>query len=503
MFGLGLLSGLLILPLVGAAFILMVRGSEEAVRSNARSAALVTTLATLVLSLVAWGRFDTASAAFQLTEDHAWLTEAIRFRLGVDGFSMPFVLLTTFLMPFCILASWTSIEKRVKEYMVAFLVLETTMIGVFVAQDLVLFYLFFEAGLIPMFLIIGIWGGKRRIYASFKFFLYTLLGSVLMLIAIMAMYWDAGTTDIAALLKHPFAPAMQTWLWLAFFASFAVKMPMWPVHTWLPDAHVEAPTAGSVILAGILLKMGGYGFIRFSIPMFPEASADFAPLVFALSVIAIIYTSLVALMQEDIKKLIAYSSVAHMGFVTMGIFTMTTQGIQGAMFQMVSHGLVSGALFLCVGVIYDRMHTREIAAYGGLVQRMPRYAVVFMVFTMANVGLPGTSGFIGEFLSLAGAFKANPWVAVLATSGVIFSAAYALWLYRRVVFGVIEKDNLKTITDLNTREMVVLVPLLVLVIWYGLQPGAILDVFAAPTAELLKSTEAALATAKSVALTLH
>ncbi len=503
MFGLGLLSGLLILPLVGAAFILMVRGSEEAVRSNARSAALVTTLATFVLSLLAWGRFDTASAAFQLTEDHAWLTEAIRFRLGVDGFSMPFVLLTTFLMPFCILASWTSIEKRVKEYMVAFLVLETTMIGVFVAQDLVLFYLFFEAGLIPMFLIIGIWGGKRRIYASFKFFLYTLLGSVLMLIAIMAMYWDAGTTDIAALLKHPFAPAMQTWLWLAFFASFAVKMPMWPVHTWLPDAHVEAPTAGSVILAGILLKMGGYGFIRFSIPMFPEASADFAPLVFALSVIAIIYTSLVALMQEDIKKLIAYSSVAHMGFVTMGIFTMTTQGIQGAMFQMVSHGLVSGALFLCVGVIYDRMHTREIAAYGGLVQRMPRYAVVFMVFTMANVGLPGTSGFIGEFLSLAGAFKANPWVAGLATSGVIFSAAYALWLYRRVVFGVIEKDNLKTITDLNTREMVVLVPLLVLVIWYGLQPGAILDVFAAPTAELLKSTEAALATAKSVALTLH
>jgi len=503
MFGLGLLSGLLILPLVGAAIILVVRGSEEAVRSNARSVALVTTLATFVLSLVAWGRFDTASAAFQLTEDHSWLTDSIRFRLGVDGFSMPFVLLTTFLMPFCILASWTSIEKRVKEYMVAFLVLETTMIGVFVAQDLVLFYLFFEAGLIPMFLIIGIWGGKRRIYASFKFFLYTLLGSVLMLIAIMAMYWDAGTTDIAALLKHQFAPAMQTWLWLAFFASFAVKMPMWPVHTWLPDAHVEAPTAGSVILAGILLKMGGYGFIRFSIPMFPEASAYFAPLVFALSVVAIIYTSLVALMQEDIKKLIAYSSVAHMGFVTMGIFTMTTQGIQGAMFQMVSHGLVSGALFLCVGVIYDRMHTREIAAYGGLVGRMPRYAVLFMVFTMANVGLPGTSGFIGEFLSLAGAFQANTWVAVFATSGVIFSAAYALWLYRRVVFGKLEKENLKTIPDLNAREMVVLVPLMLLVIWYGVQPGAILDVFAAPTSELLKSTQAALATAKSVALTLH
>ncbi|HEX2725715.1 MAG TPA: NADH-quinone oxidoreductase subunit M, partial [Beijerinckiaceae bacterium] len=375
MFGFGDLFGLLLLPLVGAAFILLLRGDNEAVRSNARWAALAATVATFLLSLYAWRKFDPGSATFQLVESHAWLTETIRFKLGVDGFSMPFVLLTTFLMPFAIAASW-KIEHRVKEYMVAFLVLETTMIGVFVALDLVLFYLFFEAGLIPMFLIIGIWGGKRRVYASFKFFLYTLLGSVLMLLAIIAMYWDAGTTDITALLQHKFSRQVQIWLWLAFFASFAVKMPMWPVHTWLPDAHVEAPTAGSVILAAILLKMGGYGFIRFSLPMFPEASAAFAPLVYALSVVAIIYTSLVALAQEDIKKLIAYSSVAHMGFVTMGLFTMTAQGIQGAMFQMISHGLVSGALFLCVGVIYDRMHTREISAYGGLVHRMPLYAFV-------------------------------------------------------------------------------------------------------------------------------
>ena len=365
-------------------------------------------------------------------ESHSWLTETISFKLGVDGFSIPLILLTTFLMPFCILASWDSIEIRMKEYFVAFLVLETTMIGVFCALDLVLFYLFFEAGLIPMFLIIGIWGGKRRIYASFKFFLYTLLGSVLMLLAIMAMYWTAGTTDIPTLLAYKFAPNLQIWLWLAFFASFAVKMPMWPVHTWLPDAHVEAPTAGSVILAGVLLKMGGYGFIRVSLPMFPDASLYFAPLVYALSVIAIIYTSLVALMQEDIKKLIAYSSVAHMGFVTMGLFSMNEQGIQGAMFTMISHGLVSGALFLSVGVIYDRMHTREIKAYGGLVNRMPLYAVVFLILTMANVGLPGTSGFIGEFLTLMGAFRSNTWVAFFATSGVILSAAYALWLYRRV-----------------------------------------------------------------------
>lgn len=500
MFGFGILTGLLVLPLVGAAFILAQRGDEASVNSNARYAALAATTATFVLALVAWARFDPANPGFQMVETHGWVSDAIKFKLGVDGFSFPFVVLTAFLMPFCILASWTSVEKRVREYMVAFLILETLMIGVFVALDLVLFYLFFEAGLIPMFLIIGIWGGKRRVYASYKFFLYTLLGSVLMLLALMAMYWNAGTTDIPTLLGHKFPSAMQPWLWLAFFASFAVKMPMWPVHTWLPDAHVEAPTAGSVILAAILLKMGGYGFIRFSIPMFPEASAMFAPLVFALSVIAIVYTSLVALMQEDIKKLIAYSSVAHMGFVTMGLFTLTPQGIQGAMFQMMSHGLVSGALFLCVGVIYDRMHTREIAAYGGLVNRMPLYAVVFMVFTMANVGLPGTAGFVGEFLTLLGAFKANPWVAFIATSGVILSAAYALWLYRRVVFGELVKPELKTITDLNAREIFIFAPLVLLTIWYGIAPGTILDAFAAPTEHLIKNYQAALTAAKTAML---
>lgn len=500
MFGFGILTGLLVLPLVGAAFILAQRGDEASVNSNARWAALAATVATFILSLVAWGRFDPANPGFQMVETHAWVSDAIKYKLGVDGFSFPFVVLTAFLMPLCILASWTSVEKRVREYMVAFLILETLMIGVFVALDLVLFYLFFEAGLIPMFLIIGIWGGKRRVYAAYKFFLYTLLGSVLLLLALMAMYWNAGTTDIPTLLTHNFPVAMQPWLWLAFFASFAVKMPMWPVHTWLPDAHVEAPTAGSVILAAILLKMGGYGFIRFSIPMFPDASAMFAPLVYALSIIAIIYTSLVALMQEDIKKLIAYSSVAHMGFVTMGLFTLTAQGIQGAMFQMVSHGLVSGALFLCVGVIYDRMHTREIAAYGGLVNRMPLYALVFMVFTMANVGLPGTAGFVGEFLTIVGAFKANPWVAFFAASGVILSAAYALWLYRRVVFGELVKPELKTITDLNARELAVLMPLMVLTIWYGIAPGTILNAFAAPTEALIKNYQAALTAAKTAML---
>ncbi len=500
MFGFGILSGLLVLPLVGAAFILFLRGDSEAVRSNVRWISLATTVATFLLSLAAWARFDASTPAFQLVESHAWLTETIRFKLGVDGFSMPLILLTTFLMPFCILASWRSIEHRVKEYFVAFLLLEVSMIGVFSALDLILFYVFFEAGLIPMFLIIGIWGGKRRIYAAFKFFLYTLLGSLLMLVAMIVMYWDAGTTDIVRLLAHKFAPHLQTWLFLAFFASFAVKMPMWPVHTWLPDAHVEAPTAGSVILAGILLKLGGYGFLRFCLPMFPDASAYFAPLIYSLSVIAIIYTSLVALMQEDMKKLIAYSSVAHMGFVTMGLFTMTAQGIQGAMFVMISHGLVSGALFLCVGVIYDRMHTRDIAAYGGLVDRMPLYAVAFLVFTMANVGLPGTSSFVGEFLSLAGAFRANPWVAFFATLGVILSAAYALWLYRRVVYGELTRPALQGIKDLSTREMVILAPLVLLVIYYGVHPGPILDSFAASTDSLLKGTQAALATVKTAAV---
>jgi len=503
MFGFGLLSGLIFLPLVGAAFILSQRGDDEATRKNVRWAALITTLATFLLSLWAWKLFDPASSGFQLVEESRWIGSGLSYKLGVDGISMPFVLLTTFLMPFCIGASWVSIQHRVKEYMVCFLLLETLMIGVFSALDLVLFYVFFEGGLIPMFLIIGVWGGKRRIYASFKFFLYTLIGSLLMLLAIMAMYGVAGTTDIVALLKTDFPVSMQKYLWLAFFASFAVKMPMWPVHTWLPDAHVEAPTAGSVILAGILLKMGGYGFIRFSLPMFPDASQYFAPLVWTLSIIAIIYTSLVALVQEDMKKLIAYSSVAHMGFVTMGLFSMNTQGVQGAVFQMVSHGLVAGALFLCVGVVYDRIHTRDIAAYGGLVQRMPLYALVFMVFTMANVGLPGTSGFVGEFLTLIGAFGANAWVAFFATTGVILSAAYALYLYRRIIFGVLEKPALAGIMDLDAREIALFAPLLLLTIYYGVHPGPILDACAASVDHLVKGFDAALAATKTAALALH
>jgi NADH-quinone oxidoreductase subunit M len=496
----GVLSGLLILPLIGSALILFVRGEDEAALSNIRYIALLTTLVTFLLSLAAWWQFDPGNSAFQLVEQTSWISSSITFKLGVDGYSLPFVLLTTLLMPFCILASWSSIERRVREYMIAFLILETLMIGVFVSLDLVLFYLFFEGGLIPMFLIIGIWGHERRVYASFKFFLYTLLGSVLLLIAVMAMWKTAGTTDIAALLTYRFSPSMQIWLWLAFFASFAVKMPMWPVHTWLPDAHVEAPTAGSVILAGILLKMGGYGFIRFSLPMFPDASHHFAPLIYALSIIAIIYTSLVALMQEDMKKLIAYSSVAHMGFVTMGLFSMTEQGIEGAMFQMVSHGLVSGALFLCVGVVYDRTHTRQIAAYGGLVYRMPLYAAAFMVFTLANIGLPGTSGFIGEFLTLLGTFRANSWVAFFATFGIILSASYALWLYRKIIFGKLVKPELMNIRDLSPREMWVMAPLVALIIFYGVRPGVILETFSAPTEALLKSTGLALGAVKAAAL---
>ncbi len=491
MFGFGILSGLIVLPLVGVAFILILRGDDEATRRNARWGALLTTLAVFLLSLVAWGRFDTGNADFQLIEQRGWFGGGLGYKLGVDGISMPFVVLTAFIMPFCILASWESIQVRVKEYMIAFLVLEALMLGVFSALDLLLFYLFFEGGLIPMFLIIGIWGGKRRIYASMKFFLYTLLGSLLMLLAIMKMYGIAGTTDITVLLHTPFAPSLQTWLWLAFFASFAVKMPMWPVHTWLPDAHVEAPTAGSVVLAGILLKMGGYGFLRFSLPMFPDASHYFAPLIFALSVIAILYTSLVALVQEDMKKLIAYSSVAHMGFVTMGIFTMTPQGIQGAMFLMISHGIVSGALFLCVGVIYDRMHTREIAAYGGLVHRMPRYAVAFLIFTMANIGLPGTSGFVGEFLTMLAAFQVNTWVALFATLGTILAAAYALYLYRRVIFGKLEKPSLAGILDLSPREIVLLVPLIVLTIYYGFHPAPVIDASMAAVDRIANTVQAA------------
>ena len=466
-----ILSVVTFLPLAGALFIAFLRDDEAGVR-NARWVALWTTLITFAISLILVWRFDPATADFQFVEKRPWLGGAITYSMGIDGISLPFVVLTTALMPICILASWEAIQRRVREYMIAFLVLETLMVGTFCALDLVLFYLFFEGGLIPMFLIIGVWGGPRRVYASFKFFLYTLLGSVLMLLAIMAMYWDAGTSDIPTLLHHAFPRALQTWAFFAFLASFAVKLPMWPVHTWLPDAHVEAPTAGSVILAAILLKMGGYGFLRFSLPMFPDASQHLAPLIYALSIVAIVYTSLVALMQEDVKKLIAYSSVAHMGFVTMGIFAVTAQGISGGIFQMISHGIVSAALFLCVGVVYDRMHTREIAAYGGLVNRMPLYAFVFMVFALANVGLPGTSGFVGEFLTLIGTFRVNNWVATLATLGTILSAAYMLWLYRKVIFGKLEKANLFSIRDIGWREMVVLAPLVILTIVFGVYPQA-------------------------------
>ncbi len=487
-----ILSLITFLPLVGALIIFVIRADEEVAARNARWVALWTTAITFIMSLTIWIGFDETTADFQFVEKAEWLGNATNYHMGVDGISMLFVILTTFLMPFCILASWESIQVRVKEYMIAFLLLETLMIGVFCSLDLVLFYLFFEAGLIPMFLIIGIWGGARRVYASFKFFLYTLAGSVLMLLAIMAMYWQVGTTDIPTLMAADFSAEMQTWLWLAFFASFAVKMPMWPVHTWLPDAHVEAPTAGSVILAGILLKMGGYGFLRFSLPMFPIASDLFAPMVFGLSIIAIIYTSFVALVQEDMKKLIAYSSVAHMGFVTMGIFAATTQGVQGGIFQMLSHGWISGALFLCVGVVYDRMHTREISAYGGLAKRMPLYAFAFMIFTMANVGLPGTSGFVGEFLTIIGVFQVNTTVAMLATTGVILSACYALFLYRRVIFGALEKDTLKNILDLNLREKLTLAPLIVATIFFGIYPMPIFNVTAVSVDNLVANYSAAL-----------
>ena len=484
-----LLSLVTFLPLLGAAAILLMPRAQ-----TARWIALITTIVTFVVSLAVWVGFDNANPGFQLVEKMDWLGGGISYHMGVDGISMLFVVLTAGLMPFCIGASWESIEERVAEYMIAFLVLETMMIGVFCALDLVLFYVLFEGGLIPMFLIIGIWGGKRRVYASFKFFLYTFIGSVLMLLAIMGMYWFTGTTDIAAILANPhFPPGMQIWLWLAFFASFAVKMPMWPVHTWLPDAHVEAPTAGSVILAGILLKMGGYGFLRFSVPMFPHATEVSAPLVFVMSIVAIIYTSLVALAQEDMKKLIAYSSVAHMGFVTMGIFTITHQGVEGGIFQMLSHGVVSGALFLCVGVVYDRMHTREIAAYGGLVNRMPMYAACFMVFTLANVGLPGTSGFVGEFLTMLGAFVHNSWIAIFAATGVILSAAYALFLYRRIIFGELVKPALMTITDLTPREIAILAPLVVITIALGVYPNVVTNVTSPAVAKLVQDNQKAVA----------
>ena len=499
-----LLSLTTFIPLLGAAILaLFLRGDDEAARRNAKWVAMATTGATFIVSLFILFGFDKANVGFQMVEERPWLL-GMNYKMGVDGISVLFVMLTTFLMPLVIASCW-NVSTRVKEYMIAFLLLETQMLGVFMALDLVLFYLFFEAGLIPMFLIIGIWGGANRIYASFKFFLYTFLGSVLMLVAMVAMFSQAGTTDIPTLMTYNFASepfsilgfhvagGMQTMLWLAFFASFAVKMPMWPVHTWLPDAHVQAPTAGSVVLAAILLKMGGYGFLRFSLPMFPIGSEVLGPLVLWLSVIAIVYTSLVALVQEDMKKLIAYSSVAHMGYVTMGIFAVNQQGIDGAIFQMISHGFISGALFLCVGVIYDRMHTREIDAYGGLVNRMPAYALIFMFFTMANVGLPGTSGFVGEFLVLMGIFQVNTWVAAFATTGVILSAAYALWLYRRVVMGDLIKESLKTITDMTTRERFIFAPLVVMTLLLGVYPALVLDIIGPSVSALVENYEIATA----------
>ena len=489
-------------PLVGAVLILLlVRGSPEDVARNARWSALWTSGITFFISLFIWVNFDTSTHAFQFVENAPWMPEyRINYHMGVDGISMFFVLLSTLLTPICIGASWNAIRDKVKEYMVAFLVLETMMVGMFCALDFVAFYIFFEAVLIPMFLIIGVWGGPRRVYAAFKFFLYTLLGSVLMLLAILVAYFQAGTTDIPTLMAFDFPLNLQYWMWLAFFASFAVKVPMWPVHTWLPDAHVEAPTAGSVILAGVLLKMGGYGFLRFSLPMLPEASEFFTPLVYGLSIIAVIYTSLVALAQEDMKKLIAYSSVAHMAFVTVGIFAGNEQAVAGSIIQMLSHGIVSAALFLCVGVVYDRIHSREIETYGGLVHRMPFYAFVFLLFTLASVGLPGTSGFVGEILVLVGAFKANTWVAALIAVGMVLGAAYMLYLYRRVIFGELTKEHLMKITDLNKREILVFAPLVFIVIWMGVYPAPFLEAIDASVANLVQNYQGALAASADTAI---
>ena len=495
------LSVITFAPMIGVLFILLIRGNPEVEARNTRAVALWTSLITFAVSLGIWVKFDNAIVGFQFEEKAVWMESlGLAYHLGVDGISMFFILLSTLLTVLCIAASWISITDRVKEYMISFLVLETLMIGMFSALDLVLFYVFFEGVLIPMFLIIGVWGGPRRNYAAFKFFLYTLVGSVLMLLAILTMIFESGTADITTLLNHDFPVSLQPWLWLAFFASFAVKVPMWPVHTWLPDAHVEAPTAGSVILAGVLLKFGGYGFLRFSLPMFPIASADFTPFIFGLSVIAIIYTSLVALAQEDMKKLIAYSSVAHMGFVTMGCFAANQQGIEGAIFQMLSHGVVSAALFLVVGIVYDRIHSREISAYGGLVHRMPFYAFIFMVFMLASVGLPGTSGFVGEFLILIGTFQVNTWVALLGATGVIIGAAYMLYLYRRVIFGELTKEDLKKILDVSPREIAVFAPLIFIVFFMGIYPIPFLDVMHSSVENLLERYQSALAAHDAVAI---
>ncbi|HWD57606.1 MAG TPA: NADH-quinone oxidoreductase subunit M [Stellaceae bacterium] len=489
-----LLSLVTFLPLVGVGFIMTTRGDPEIVARNARNIALSTSIIVFLLSIALWVDFDPATAAFQFVEKAHWVKIGgfeISYHMGIDGISLFFVLLSTLLTVLCVLASWQSVHVQVKEYMIAFLVLETLMVGMFCALDFIVFYVFFEGVLIPMFLIIGVWGGPRRVYAAFKFFLYTLLGSVLMLLAILAVYFQTGSTDIEVALHHAFPFALQKWLFLAFLASFAVKVPMWPVHTWLPDAHVEAPTAGSVILAGVLLKMGGYGLVRFSLPMFPLASHYFTPMMFALSAVAVIYTSLVALAQTDMKKLIAYSSVAHMGFVTMGIFAVTSEAVQGAVIQMLSHGLVSSALFLCVGVVYDRIHTRDIARYGGLVERMPAYAFVFMAFTLASVGLPGTSGFVGEFLILLGTFRVSTLECFLAATAMFLGAAYMLYLYRRVIFGTITRDDLRNILDLSPRETAVFAPLLILVLWMGIYPSSFLGPIRASVDHLVQQVGAA------------
>ena len=481
-----ILSVITFLPLTGVLFLLLIRGNTETVATNARLVALWVSGFTFLLSLSLYFGFDAEMTGYQFEERADWISgSGISYHLGVDGISMPFILLSTFLTPLSILASWKSITHRVRDYMIAFLVLEVMMVGMFASLDMLMFYLFFEGVLIPMFIIIGVWGGGERVYAAFKFFLYTLLGSVLMLVCMLVMYHMAGTTDIPALSAFAFSPELQFWLFLGFFASFAVKVPMWPVHTWLPDAHVQAPTAGSMILAGVLLKMGGYGFIRFSLPMFPDASEYFAPFIFVLSIVAVIYTSLVALAQSDMKKLIAYSSVAHMGFVTIGIFTLTEQGIAGAMFQMISHGLVSAALFFCVGVVYDRLHTREISAYGGVVDAMPRYAAFFMFMMLASVGLPGTSGFVGEMLVLVGAWETSHWVAIFAATGLILGACYMLWLYRRVVFGRAEKPEVLEMGGLDRREVLIFVPLTILVLWFGVYPSTLLDVMAYSVSDIM------------------
>ena len=484
-----ILSAIIFIPLIGALFILPITGEQKIVIKNSKYVAIFSSITNFFLSLFLWYSFDSSISEFQFTEEKTWIKGFINYKLGIDGVSILFVLLTTFIAPICIFSGINSIKFKIKEFFIAILVLETLMLGVFCSLDLVIFYLFFEGGLIPMFLIIGIWGGSKRVYSAFKFFLFTLLGSVLMLIAIISIYWIVGTTDVVKLLDIRIPQDYQYFLWLAFFSSFAVKLPMWPFHTWLPDAHVEAPTAGSVILAAILLKMAGYGFIRFSLGLFPVASDYFTPLIFALSIVAIIYTSLIALMQDDMKKLIAYSSVAHMGFVTIGIFSLTQQGLEGSIIQMLSHGLISAALFLCVGILYDRLHSRMISSYGGVVNVMPKYALIFMIFTLAALGLPGTSGFVGEFLVLVGVFQKNIFVAVMASFGVILAASYMLWLYKRVIFGKITSPEVKKIKDLNKIEIYILVSLVFLTIFFGIYPEPLFNTINISVSNIIENYE--------------